>query len=275
MSDFSLIDQAGSELKALTREGQGRYDRLCRDVYVMLGGSSIDVELEDEDYEVAFRKTVDVYRSISRGSVYECYGLMTLFPGVQQYILNDRVDNVMKIWRNRGFSSTGTGAAAFDPISAAFMQGILRGGGSGFGGAPGAAGDLVTYFLSMQQLNLLEKIFARDINFTYRPETRMLQIMTYPQALEIVAIHCSVLKTYDELLQNHFSTRFLHDYMLATCKIILGEKLTVFGTLPGAQGGVQTKGAELKQKGAEEQVTAMDRLYENDDSGFIAFPTRG
>jgi len=275
MSDFKLIDQAGSELKNLTREGQNRYERVCRDIFIMLGGSSIEVELESEDYEVAFRQTVDLYRSASRNSIYDCYGMMTLFPGVQQYILNERVDNVLKIWRNRGFSTTGTGTSSFDPISQAFMQGILRGGGSGFGGAPGGAGDLVTYFMSMQQLNMLEKLFARDINFNFRPETHMLQIMTYPHAMEIVGVQCSVLKTYDELLNNHFALRFIRDYMMATCRIILGEKLTIFSTLPGAQGGVQTKGAELKHQGLQDQIAVVDRLYEADDSGNIAFPTRG
>ncbi len=275
MSDFTLIDQAGSEAVALTKEGQGRYERVCRDIFILLGGASVDVELEEEDFEVAFRTTVDAYRNTSRRSVYECYGMLTLFAGVQQYTLNSRVDNVMRIFRNRGFSTTGLGTSAFDPISAAFMQGILRGGGSGIGGAPGSAGDLVTYFLSMQQLNLLEKLFARDMNFTYRNETNLLQIMSYPQANEIVAVHCSVIKTYDELLKDHFAIRFIRDYMLATCRIIFGEKLTLFSTLPGAQGGIQTKGQELKQQGTQDQQTLMDRLLENDDSGMIAFPTRG
>lgn len=275
MSDFNLIDQAGSELDALTKQGQGRYERLCRDIFVMLGGVSVDVELEEEDFEVAFRMTVDTYRSMSRRSVYECHGMLTLFPGVQQYTLNSRVDNVMRIFRNRGFSTTGLGTSAFDPISQAFMQGILRGGGTGIGGAPGSAGDLVTYFLSMQQLNLLEKLFARDMNFTYRNETNTLQILSYPQAVEIVAVHCSVLKTYDELLNDHFATRFIRDYMLAHCRIIFGEKLTLYSTLPGAQGGVQTKGQELKQQGTADKLQIEDRLLENDDSGMIAFPTRG
>lgn len=275
MSDFTLIDQAGSELSNMTKEGQGRYERICRDIFITLGGSTIDVDLEDEDFEVAFRTTVDTYRQVSSRSVYECYGMMTLFAGVQQYVLNERVDNVRRIFRNRGFSTTGLGTNTFDPISAAFMQGILRGGGSGIGGAPGSAGDLVTYFLSMQQLNLLEKLFARDMNFTFRNETHTLQLLAYPQANEIVAVHCSVIKTYDELLKDHFATKFIRDYMLASCRIIWGEKLTMFTSLPGAQGGVQTKGSELKQQGIQDQEKLINSLLENDDAGMIAFPSRG
>lgn len=276
MSDFTLIDQSGSELAALTKEGQGRYERMCRDVNTMLGGTSIEVDLEEEDFEMAFRSTIDTYRNLSRRSVYECFGMLTLIPHVQQYKLNARVDNVMRIYRNRGYSTTGTGSSVFDPLTQAFMQGILRGGGVGMGtGQPGGAGDLVTFFMSLQQLNLLEKLFARDMNFTFRNETNTLQLLSYPAAGEIVAVHCSVQKTYDELLQDHFAIRFIRDYMTATCRIIWGEKLTMFATNPGAQGGSQTKGDALKTKGEADQEKIIDRLMEFDDSGFIAFPTRG
>ena len=271
MSEFSNITPLdyGSELKGDTRK---RLDKLFFQVNTMLGGTSIDVHLEDQDYVVAFEYAVSRYRQMSSRSVYQSFGFLNLEPLVQVYKVPAMVDNIEYIFRSRGlFGGVGGGVGSFESFGAATANILLRGGM----GANGTSMDLASYDFLMQYTKTIDRLFARHIHFTYRNWDNTLVITQTPRVKETVGLKVWVIKSYDELLSDHFSYDWLLRYTLAQSKVQLGEKYSLFSTLPGAQGGSTMKGDALKQAGAEEKTNLENDILVWADNSEIALPIRG
>ena len=247
-------------------------ERLYYDNYIRLGGASIDVHLEDDDYSTGWRLAVDTYRQMGGGSVYKSWTALQLIPGVQQYVMDERVDNVIKVWRARGlFGGSAGGSGAFESFGAATANTLLRGGI----GQNGAAFDLVSYDLTLQYQETLDRLFVRELQFVFRTENNTIFLTQLPQQQEEVLIESMVLKSYIELLKDHFANRWLRDYHLAEMKIILGEKYRVFATIPGAQGGTTMKGEQLVSEGLAEKERLEDDLLLYVDGPMVPQPIRG
>lgn len=246
-----------------------KLERLYKSCYVRLGGASIRVELEDIDYDTAWDIGVRTYRSLSTKSVYKTMAFMVLEKGKQIYTLPDSIDNVMKIVRTGSGFGTGAGAE-FDPWNAATANLILRDARptSGFMG-------LATYDLFVQFTETIDRLFATELNFLYRPENQTLVIYQIPKGAEKIMLECSVLKSFDELLADHFARKWLEDYTLANLKIILGRKYGKFASLPGAQGGVSLGGAALIQEGQQEIEKLEKDILDFADGGDIPLPIMG
>ncbi len=131
MSEFQhQFQQEPDDADILTsEEAKKRLEKLFYDNYILLGGSNIEVHLEDEDYDTCFRSAVDTYRQMSSNSVYKSYGFLTLKAAQSTYVLNERIDNVLKISRSRSlFGGALGGSGAFESFGAATANTLLRGG---------------------------------------------------------------------------------------------------------------------------------------------------
>jgi hypothetical protein len=258
MSEFQITSEQGPDTADMIKspEAKKRLEKLYYDNYLMLGGSNIEVDLEDEDYDAAFRGATETYRMMSSGSVYKSYGVLQMDPGKNVYVIDERVDNVLKISRARGlFGGSASGSGAFESFGAATANILLNGGL----GQNGAAFDLFSYDAVMQYQETLDRLFVREIHFVFRPETHTILVTQVPNTKENVVLTVYVLKSYEELLRDHFAYVWLKKYTMANLKTILGEKYRLFSTLPGAQGGTVMKGEAMAQEGAQER----DRLEED------------
>ena len=270
MTEFSLTQEADFDTN--TPEAKKKLERLHFENFTRLGGSSIDVHLEDDDFITAFSRSVRTYRSMSSRSVFQNYGLLAIEPTSQLYILNQRVDNVVRIWRGRGlFGGNAGGSGAFESFGAATANTLLRGGI----GQNGAAFDLFSYDLVLQYQETLDRLFVREYHFVFRNDANSIFFTQVPNQNEIVVLDCRVLKSIDELLNDHFAYRWLQDYALAEERIMLGEKYRLFSTLPGAQGGTVKKGESLVTQGVDDKQRLEDDLLLYADSGEIPQPIRG
>ena len=253
-------------------ETHRKLERVHHENYLRLGGSSIDVHLEDEDYTTSWNRAVDTYRQTSANSVYRSFANVHLKPLTQQVIMDERVDNVIKIWRGRGlFGGNAGGSGAFESFGAATANTLLRGGI----GQNGAAFDLFSYDLVLQYQETLDRLFTREMQFVWRPETNTIFILQVPNSEEEILVECSVLKSFEELLNDHFARRWLQDYELAEMKIILGEKYRLFATIPGAQGGSVMKGEALVSEGWDMKQRLEDDLLLYVDGAQVPQPIRG
>jgi hypothetical protein len=248
-------------------------ERVYKENFIRLGGSSIDVHLEDDDYTVAWNRAVDLYRQMGGGSVYRAYSALQLLPTVQEYTLDERVSGVVRIWRSRGlFGGDSGGTGAFESFGAATANTLLRGGI----GQNGAAFDLVSYDLVLSYQETLDRLFVREIQFIWRPETSSIFLLQIPSsAQEQVVIETWVLKSFYELLKDHFARRWLQEYHLAEMKTILGEKYRIFATLPGAQGGTTLKGESLVAESLQDKQRLEDDLLLYVDAPMVPMPIRG
>jgi hypothetical protein len=95
------------------------------------------------------------------------------------------------------------------------------------------------------------------MNYTWNPVTKKLQIIRDPKGTgENVLLWTYNLKPEFNLLSDFQISQWIRDYMVANCKMIIGEAREKFGTIAGPQGGGTLNGAAMKSE-ATAQMEAL------------------
>lgn len=241
-------------------------EKLFYSVYVELGGTSIEVEIEDDDYNVAFDNALRVYRTYSRESIHEGFVFIELKAGVQEYVLPEDIDSVKEIRRLR--TALLMGGNGFEPFSAAFIQHTLRYRDTTFPG-------LLNFEALSQFHEQIGRMFGEHIMFEFDEGESKLQIWRTIRADETAMLECSAVKSINRLLKNSASYRWLKKYTEASIRCILGEKYSKFATIPGPQGGTVLKGSDLIAKGTEMKQELEQELLDYVDGGGAPAPFFG
>jgi len=241
-------------------------EKLFYSVYVKLGGTSIEVEIEQDDYNVAFDEALRVYRTYSRESIHEGFFFLEAKAGVMTYDLPEEIDNVKELRRLR--TALLMGGNGFEPFSAAFVQHTLRYRDTSFPG-------LLNFEALTQFHEQLGKMFGEHIMFEFDEGESKLHLWRTLRADETVMVECSAVKSINRLLKNSASYIWLTKYTEAAIRIILGEKYTKFATIPGPQGGTVLKGSDLVAKGEEMKEKLIQDLLDYADGGGGPIPFFG
>ena len=237
-------------------ENQASLDTLKQNLFdyvrLQLGEGIIDVELDAAHLESAYQRTIGVYRQRAQNAYEESYIFMELVTNVNIYTLPQEVQTVRQIFRRTFGDSTGPFASNFDPFSQASMNVYLM----NFN----VSGGLATYDFYSQYVELAGRMFGAYMNYTWNPVTKKLQLIRDPKGTgENVLLWCYNLKPEFNLLNDFQIVQWIRDYMVANCKMIIGEAREKFGTIAGPQGGGTLNGTAMK---AEAQ-TQIDVLIEN------------
>ena len=220
-------------------------------VQLQLGSQIIDLELDPAHYEAAYAKTIGTYRQRANNAYEESYSFFTLVKDENIYTLPQEVVSVRQCFRRTFGDSTGPFASNFDPFAQASLNVYLM----NFN----VAGGLATYDFYSQYVELAGRMFGAYFNYTFNPVTKKLQLIRDPKNTgEAVLIWTYNLKPEINLLSDYQIQQWIKDYMVANCKMIIGEAREKFGTIAGPQGGGTLNGAAMK---AEAQ-TQMDGLLE-------------
>jgi hypothetical protein len=124
------------------------------------------------------------------------------------------------------------------------------------------SGGLATYDFYTQYVELAARMFGGFINYTWNPVTKKLQLIRDPKGNgEVVLLWTYNLKPEVNLLQDYQISQWIRDYMVAACKMIIGEAREKFGTIAGPQGGGTLNGAAMKSE-AQAQMDAKVRELE-------------
>ena len=236
-------------------ENQSSLDTLKQNlidyVRLQLGDQIIDIELDAEHYEAAYQRTIGVYRHRAQNAYEESYIFIELVTNVNIYDLPQEVQTVRQIFRRTFGDSTGPFASNFDPFSQASMNVYLM----NFN----VAGGLATYDFYSQYVELAGRMFGAYMNYTWNPVTKKLQLIRDPKGTgEAVLLWCYNLKPEFNLLSDFQIQQWIRDYMVANCKLIIGEAREKFSTIAGPNGGGSLNGTAMKS----EAQMAMDKLIE-------------
>jgi hypothetical protein len=220
-------------------------------VRLQLGDQIIDIELDAEHYEAAYQRAIGVYRQRAQNAYEESYTFLELVTNVNIYDMPQEVISVRQIFRRTFGDSTGPFASNFDPFSQASMNVYLM----NFN----VAGGLATYDFYSQYVELAGRMFGAYMNYTYNPVTKKLQLIRDPKGTgENVLMWTYNLKPEFNLLSDFQIVQWLRDYVLASCKLIIGEAREKFSTIAGPQSGGSLNGAAMKS----EAQAAMDKCVE-------------
>jgi hypothetical protein len=237
--------QAESTLQTLKQ-------RLIDYVQLQLASQIIDIELDAEHYEAAYQRTIGVYRQRAQNAYEESYSFLELVTNVNIYDMPQEVITVRQIFRRTFGDSTGPFASNFDPFSQASMNVYLM----NFN----VAGGLATYDFYSQYVELAGRMFGAYMNYTWNPVTKKLQLIRDPKGTgENVLLWTYNLKPEINLLSDFQIQQWIRDYMVAACKMIIGEAREKFATIAGPNGGSSLNGAAMKG----EAQAAMDRCIED------------
>lgn len=222
-------------------------------VKLQLAGDIVDVELDPAHYEAAYQRTIGVYRQRAQNAYEESYTFMELVKDVNIYTLPQEVVTVRQIFRRTFGDSTGPFASNFDPFSQASINVYLM----NFN----VSGGLATYDFYSQYVELAARMFGGYMNYTWNPVTKKLQLIRDPKGTgENVLLWTYNLKPEFNLLSDFQISQWIRDYMVANCKMIIGEAREKFATIAGPQGGGSLNGAQMKSEAQAQMDSLIDQL---------------
>jgi hypothetical protein len=220
-------------------------------VRLQLGDGIVDLELDHAHYEAAYQKTLGVYRQKAANAYEESYNFLELQEDINVYTLPQEVQSVRTVYRRTIGNVQGPYSSSFDPFSSATLNTYLLN--------YNYAGGLATYDFYSQYVELAARMFGGFMNYTFNPVTKQIQFVRDPKGNgETILIWAYNLKPEISLLSNYQIAQWMRDYMVANCKMIIGEAREKFATIAGPQGGGSLNGSAMK---AEAQ-TQMDALVE-------------
>lgn len=221
-------------------------------VSLQLGAQIIDLELDQNHYEAAYQRTISTYRQRAQNAYEESYIFLELIQDLNVYTLPQEVMSVRQVFRRTIGSMNGPFSTSFDPFSSASLNTYLLN--------YNYAGGLATYDFYTQYVELAARMFGGFLNYTWNPVTKQIQFMRDPKGSgENVLVWTYNLKPEIVLLSDYLIGQWIRDFMVANCKIIIGEAREKFASIAGPQGGTSLNGAAMKAEGQ----AAIDKLIED------------
>lgn len=204
-----------------------------------LGEGMVDVELDPDHYEQAYKATLQRYRQRSANATEESYSFLTLLADTSEYTLPDEVINVRQIFKRNIGANSGT-SSQYEPFEAGFVNFYMI--------QSGRVGGLATYYLYSSYLEEAARMFGGYLNYKYDRVNKKLTVMRRPRAdQEEVLLWTYNYKPDFTLLSDPYIQPWIRDYTLALCMRSLGMARNKFAALPGPQGGTQMNGTQLLQ----------------------------
>lgn len=226
---------------------------LFQNIRYRLGDGIIDLELDPQHFEAAYKYTIKVYRQRAQNSTSESYTLMTTVKDIDTYTLPQEFINVRAIFRRTVGLETGPSSSSFDPFSSAILNTYLLN--------YNWAGGMATYDFYAGYVELAARMFGGYVIYTFDPVTKTLRIVRDPKGSgERVLIWADVQRPETVLLQDPGAGVWIADFILANLKVIIGEAREKFGSIAGPGGGTTLNGTAMKNEGKEAQKELIDEL---------------
>lgn len=236
-------------------------EKLKNTVTILLGATAVDVEISDDQLEVAIDMAVSNYRAWSSAATEEAFLHMKMYESESVYNLPTEVQVVRRIYRRGNGVVSGSGSTV-DPFSLAYSNTYLL---SAVRGATG--GGLLTYDLYHQFDETVGRLFGREIMFLWNSVNKRLTLERDIRGEEEVLLHVYQNIPEAMLFQNNMSYPWLRDWTLAEAKCMLGINRSKFATLPGPQGTFSMDGDTLRQEGEQLKQELKLRLRNYEDGG--------
>ncbi len=228
-------------------------NELFKNLKYRLGDGMVDVELDPEHFESAYKYAIQVYRQRAQNSTEESYTLLTLEAHKNTYVLPNQFIGVRQVFRRTVGMETGPAASSFDPFSSAILNTYLLN--------YNYAGGLATYDFYAGYVELSARMFGGYVIYTFNPVTKEIKLVRDPKGSgEQILIWGDLQKSELVLLQDPGSGVWISDWILSVLKGMLGEAREKFATIAGPGGGTSLNGAALKGESKQMQEQLLEDL---------------
>jgi hypothetical protein len=228
-------------------------EELFKNLRLRLGEGMVDLELDPDHFEAAYKYAVSIYRQRAQNATEETYTLMTLHAHQDVYTLPKEFINVRQVFRRTVGMETGPAASSFDPFSSAILNTYLLN--------YNLAGGLATYDMYAGYVELSARMFGGYVIYTFNNVTKEIRLVRNIKGDgEQILIWADIQKPESTLLMDPGSSVWIGDWTLSQLKYTLGEAREKFATIAGPGGGTTLNGASLKNEAKEMQTNLLEDL---------------
>lgn len=196
-----------------------RHTEIIDYIRLRLADGIVDVELDQDHYELAIKNALRRYRQKSSGSVEESYAFLELLPETQEYILPQEVVQVRQVFRRGIGSVTGTTASQFEPFASGYLNTYML--------VAGRVGGLTNYELFVQYQEQAMKMFGGHINFTWNSVTKKLTLVrkipetgrNYQRLTSLTANATAVGSTISIVTQDPWPVLAGNNIVISNCRV--------------------------------------------------------
>lgn len=223
-------------------------------IQLELGSSGVAVELSKPQLERAVDSALEVLRQQSVSGSKRGFMFMESDGSTQIYKLTNKNEGYNKIVTVHGaFRTRGgrIGANSYnDPFEQSMLQQLFYAGSF----------DLLSYHLLASYNELLNEIFANNLNFTWDEYSRTLMFHQMLRSKEMILLDVMVERTEQDLFVDRYTRPWIIKYAKAQAMLILAQIRGKFATLPGAGGGVSLNANDLQQRAETMIMECMDDI---------------
>jgi len=212
-----------------------------------LGGSLVEVELTQEDYERAFQKAKKIFQQRGNDNYQKQFVKFDVEPDKYEYQLPDEinVDYVVRLIQTRG----GT-LYTNDPMHLSALYSFLS-----FQRA-GTQFDLLSYQLSQMIHENIDHFFAKDIPFHFHQFNNTIKLFGSPESKETWFMECFLHSLDTEYIQ----MRWISEWTRAEAKEMIGMAYRKFGEIRTPLGKTQLPGSDLIKEAKEEKNKLLEEI---------------
>jgi hypothetical protein len=247
-----------------TDGSQDERKRVMMTLKTQMGWPQQCIELTDINFNVAINNALATARQRIDLCYTHEYFYVRMKKGQSVYYLNDpvsgtnRIADVIRVYRLGPISGMPVAGQADAFYSQAFLNMYYASGEM----------DQVTFYLVTAFSKQLMRLFAGDIQFSWRESTRELTIFRNFGMDEHAIVEVAAEKTEQELLQDRYLNQWLLDWAEAEAMDTLGQIRSKFGSLPGPNGGISLNGDALMARSAEMKTELLRQISDREVGGW-------
>lgn len=226
------------------------------EVYASLGGRLVDVEMEQDDIDVCFRKAKRIFKQQGHNSYRNVFLKLDTTDAVDGvYKLPPMLDTIVQVIPAHSGLLGGSGDDIFNQM----VYEMMFGGKSSTGsmGCNGASNTLI-YEMQQQQADALKRrATAGGVSFHHDPIANTLRLLS-PYSEKVVVLDAY----YDLEDEEYMQIDWIIRWTIAEAKQILGTAYRKFSGISSPTGETQMSGQDYISESKEEKRELMEEILE-------------
>lgn len=219
------------------------------EVIATIGGTLVDVELEESDLLICFKKAKRTFQQKGHNSYRRQFLPIDVVKGQTTYTVPDEIDTIVKfIMPGSGVSFSSDDAFAIIGYNSMFDNFMFGGNCNGF--------DQLTYEMYLQKIESLRRMTVTETQFQFDKFSKTVTLLRPPKANEKWFMECYANLTDDEYAKIDWIIR----WTVAEAKHMLGMAYRKFQNLPGPTGEVSLSGSEYLQESQQEKEQLLEDI---------------
>lgn len=228
------------------------------EVRMSLGGKClVDVELDDDDIRLAFKKAKRTFKQQGHNNFRRRFIAIDVVKDTRNYTLPANTADVMRVVRPASTFSTDDvmNSVVYNELFSSYNMG---GGSCGCGGGGTTGFDLLSYELTKQRIENMAMYSAQDVNFEYDRFTKEIIFLGSPKQEGKFFVDAYLDLTDDEYRDVDWIVR----WSIAESRIVLGTAYEKFQSLPSPTGETTLGGSEMIARGESEKERLLEEILE-------------